>query len=148
WLVFTAAGWMTAEASRLARDLGRLVEERTARWKAEAEGHESTSNRLAEALAEGKRTMVELVKAQANLEHILSHNPATSYTCQAVPPYGPTYVSKNISTHFGYEAQELITQPDLWLELVHPEDRGGVGSAMEGLFAEGERAYEYRFRHK
>jgi PAS domain S-box-containing protein len=148
WLVFMVTGWMTAEASRLNRDLGRLVEERTARWKVEAEEHKSTSSRLADALAEGKRTMLELAKAQANLEHILSHNPAISYTCQAAPPYAATFVSQNVRAHFGHEPQQFTSAPEFWLEQVHPDDRSAIESALVRLFSEGDRAYEYRFRHK
>src|ERR1017187_3355158 len=50
FLVFSLAGWLTAEVTRLTRRLSELVEERTAQWKAEVEQHKATSTRLADAI--------------------------------------------------------------------------------------------------
>lgn len=44
--IITVAGWWTAEARRLTRHLGRLVEARTAQWKAEAQHHKATAEAL------------------------------------------------------------------------------------------------------
>jgi PAS domain S-box-containing protein len=48
--LFCAAGWLTAEVTRLTQDLGSRVEARTAQWKTEAEQHKETSECLADAL--------------------------------------------------------------------------------------------------
>jgi hypothetical protein len=45
-IMVTAAGWLAAELTRLNRNLGRLVEERTAQCKAEAQRHKTTSESL------------------------------------------------------------------------------------------------------
>lgn len=45
-IVVMAAGWISAEATRLTRNLGKLVEERTAQWKQEAQQHKTTSESL------------------------------------------------------------------------------------------------------
>ena len=49
-LVLAGTGWLSAEVTRLARHLATLVEERTARWKAETEQHKATATRLADTL--------------------------------------------------------------------------------------------------
>lgn len=45
-VVVTVAGWIAAEATRLTRDLGKMVEGRTAQWKLEAQQHQTTSESL------------------------------------------------------------------------------------------------------
>ena len=55
--VLAAAGWLSAEVTRLTRHLGMLVEHRTAQWKAEAEQHKATAARLADTL-ELNQTMI------------------------------------------------------------------------------------------
>ena len=47
-VVFLGTGWLTVAISRLTRNLERIVEERTAQWRAEAEQHKATSARLAD----------------------------------------------------------------------------------------------------
>jgi len=49
-LVLSGVGWLAADLSQFTRRLARLVDERTAQWKAEAESHKATSTRLREAL--------------------------------------------------------------------------------------------------
>jgi signal transduction histidine kinase len=70
-IVFTAAAWLASEATRLARHLGSLVEERTARWKAEAQQHKATSARLAEMLERFEQAE-SLLRAQRDVGISLS----------------------------------------------------------------------------
>ena len=49
-LGLAGAGWLTAEATRLTRHLGLLIDSRTAQWKAEAEQHKATAARLVDTL--------------------------------------------------------------------------------------------------
>ena len=48
--LFTAAAWLIAELTRLARRLAGLVEERTTQWKAEAEALQASQRQLADAM--------------------------------------------------------------------------------------------------
>jgi PAS domain S-box-containing protein len=50
-LLFCAAGWLTAEITRLNRHLQNLVEARTAQLRAETQKHKATSAQLSEALS-------------------------------------------------------------------------------------------------
>jgi len=51
FLLFCAAGWLTAEITRLNRHLQNLVEARTAQLRAETQKHKATSAQLSEALS-------------------------------------------------------------------------------------------------
>lgn len=57
FLVLCAAGWLSAELSRVTGQLANLVEQRTIQWKMEAEQHKATSARLAEALDLNQRIL-------------------------------------------------------------------------------------------
>ncbi|MDD2695777.1 MAG: GAF domain-containing protein, partial [Anaerolineales bacterium] len=45
---------------------------------------------------------------------------------------------------YGSSVQEFESNPDLWLELVHPEDRKIAEESTEKLFKDGETSAEYR----
>jgi PAS domain S-box-containing protein len=51
FLLFCAAGWLTAEITRLNRHLHKLVEARTVQLRAETQKHKATSAQLSEALS-------------------------------------------------------------------------------------------------
>ncbi|WP_309143891.1 PAS domain-containing protein [Oscillatoria sp. HE19RPO] len=58
-----------------------------------------------------------------------------------------TFISENISAIAGYRAGEFLSNPDFWVDLIHPEDRE---RAISGLIEVGDRGYvyrEYRLRH-
>jgi PAS domain S-box-containing protein len=60
------------------------------------------------------------------------------------------YISDNIYLIAGYTSAELVrTEPGLWLELVHPNDRLNVEQAYRLLFSRGQTFdIEYRTRRK
>jgi PAS domain S-box-containing protein len=69
-----------------------------------------------------------LSQAEAKYRSIVESLPAIVYLAQPVPPYAPIYVSPNIA-EFGYSAREWFDQPDLWVRVLHEEDREYVLSA-------------------
>jgi PAS domain S-box-containing protein len=70
--VFIASSWLVAEVSRLTRNLSRLVDQRTAQWKAEAERHQATSASLADDIAERRRAQQQLADALELNQKILA----------------------------------------------------------------------------
>ncbi len=54
------------------------------------------------------------------------------------------YVSQAVEKIYGRPAEDFIKQPDLWREVIHPEDRPGVPNAFEDLPGEGYFSKEYR----
>ena len=59
------------------------------------------------------------------------------------------FISSNIREVYGFSAEEVLADPALWLDRIHPEDRDRVGSAFRELFSTG-RPFdvEYRIRRK
>lgn len=82
------------------------------------------------------------------LNHILSVSPAIIYACRASGDFGATFVSDNITSHFGYSVQECLDNPAFWRENIHPDDCIRVLEGFDALFADGYLTHEYRFQKK
>lgn len=55
-----------------------------------------------------------------------------------------TFVSESSKKLFGHEASQFHANPRLWLEMVHPEDRGQAEKMMDRIVASGAGVMEYR----
>lgn len=53
---------------------------------------------------------------------IIENVAAILYRLEPSPPHGVIYVSRNV-TRYGYDPDELLDAPELYLESVHPRDR-------------------------
>lgn len=56
------------------------------------------------------------------------------------------YVSPSAEHLYGHSPEALIANPDMWLQLVHPEDAGIAAASHHTLLAMGEASCEYRIR--
>src|SRR5215203_14961 len=70
--------------------------------------------------------------------------PVLLYAVEPSPPYTPIYVSPAFEM-FGYPLGEWLTDPEMWLRVIHPEDRPRVfeetvDSTLTGKLVQ----YEYR----
>jgi diguanylate cyclase (GGDEF)-like protein/PAS domain S-box-containing protein len=121
---------------------------------------QSIANVLAEAI-QRKRAEKALKEAHIQLNHLLNVSPTVIYSLritsvgatQALPilchPLGALFfVSENVKTLLGYKVTECLTNPDWWIDHLHPEDRSQVLSQQPILFDQDTLDYEYRFQHK
>ncbi|HEX8888377.1 MAG TPA: PAS domain S-box protein [Pyrinomonadaceae bacterium] len=70
--------------------------------------------------------------------------PVVVYAVQVEPPYAPIYVSHHIES-LGYSEEEWVTTPDLWLRLIHDDDRQRIMDETEKAIKLGhDTDYEYR----
>ena len=113
--------------------MSRAGDARDSRAPTEAE-HRSERHRLWEGLegAEAFRALAEGV-------------PAILYI-DAIDEFSTTlYTSPQIGAILGYEAEEWLDRPSIWIELLHPEDRERVVALHEESNARGEEFHaEYR----
>ncbi|OPL09752.1 MAG: hypothetical protein AVO34_04865 [Firmicutes bacterium ML8_F2] len=91
-----------------------------------------------------------LRKSEERLDAILSNAPAvicSSKISEGSPVF--TYVNANIVNVLGFEAEEILSQPQLWRERIHPQDVSAARAAVDDLLKGKEPVpLEYRFRHK
>lgn len=70
--------------------------------------------------------------------------PVLFYAVSHVAPYSPIYVSPAFR-RFGYPLQDWIADPEMWLKVIHPEDREWVFQRTDYSTESGEEVeYEYR----
>jgi diguanylate cyclase (GGDEF)-like protein/PAS domain S-box-containing protein len=70
--------------------------------------------------------------------------PVLFYVVDSRPPYTPLYVSPAFS-RFGYPLQDWVTDPDIWLRVIHPEDGRWVFNQTTMSTQSGEGVdYEWR----
>ena len=129
FVVFCTAGWLTAEFTRLNRDLSRIVEERTAQWKTEAEQHRVTSSRLAEALERFEQVINNITEV---------------FWLTNVSKNEMAYISPGYERIWGRKCEELYREPLSWAAAVHPADRDEVVRRAQTDQAAGRYDLEYR----
>jgi len=85
----------------------------------------------------------------SRLNFMLAQSPAVMYSYDA-RDFKPTYISQNISTIFGYNVDEYMTESDFWQSRVHPDDLNAVNSAINKIWGtrQDHGIVEYRFRLK
>jgi len=70
--------------------------------------------------------------------------PVLFYAVDPTPPYSPIYVSPAFSK-FGYPMEDWVNDPEMWVRVIHPEDREWVFEQTTASTASGEEVeYEYR----
>jgi PAS domain S-box-containing protein len=95
-------------------------------------------------ITERKNAATALREAEDKYRNLVESSPAIVYLAEPHPPFSPIYVSPNV-TRFGYTAEEWFDRPDMWVSLIHDEDRARVLRATENAVAQGEETdMEYR----
>jgi PAS domain S-box-containing protein len=109
-------------------------------------------DQMAEALeqreVQHKQAAEALMAAKAQLQQLLTANPAMIYSAEPGGDYAATFISENIKTQLGYEPQEILDNPKFWADHIHPEDTPRVFAGLPRLFEQGSLAHEYRFQHQ
>ncbi len=82
--------------------------------------------------------------AEANYRNLVESSPVIVYLAEPFPPYAPIYISPNINW-LGYTTEEWFEKPDMWVSLIHEEDRTRVLRETEAAMNKGlDTDLEYR----
>ncbi|MEG4442207.1 EAL domain-containing protein [Microcoleus sp. AT9_B5] len=101
---------------------------------------------------ERQRLEAALSTVEAKYCALVEQMPAVTYISPLNRKAAKLYISPQIETFLGYSVAEWRADPDLWLKLVHPEDRDRVLAENatqkfcdgEDIFCEGSLVSEYR----
>jgi len=97
--------------------------------------------------AERLRAEQELRRAEQRQAAIIQSLPMVLY----LEPYDahprrPNYVSGDLRAVTGFSHEEVLEEPNLWVDRLHPEDRDRVIAAIEARRTSGRSSVEYRWR--
>jgi PAS domain S-box-containing protein len=99
-------------------------------------------------ITERKQAETALLISQQRLQFLLTASPAVIYTSKARPDFGVIFISENIKTLIGYEAQEFLQNSSFWYSHIHPDDAPGVLAELSQVLETKQYSLEYRFLHK
>ncbi len=80
------------------------------------------------------------------ISHILSLSPAIIYAGRVDEPFYLTFISENLTSHFGFDTKICLRNPDFWRDLIHPDDVECVFDDYARISANGFHKHEYRLR--
>jgi diguanylate cyclase (GGDEF)-like protein/PAS domain S-box-containing protein len=84
-----------------------------------------------------------LQESEAKYRGFIENLPVMFYAAEPVPPFAPLYISPAFET-FGYPLEEWRASKDLWLRVLHDDDRERVLREAEAGMKLGETDLEYR----
>ncbi|MGZ8566174.1 MAG: PAS domain-containing protein, partial [Actinomycetota bacterium] len=100
-------------------------------------------------LTETKAAEARLREAEERYRGIVEHVPAAIYVDRADRSMETIYVSPQIEDIVGVTPDEWMADPELWISLMHPEDRDSVvGGYLHAADAAVAWSAEYRLRTK
>jgi PAS domain S-box-containing protein len=95
-------------------------------------------------ITERKLAEEALRQAEAKYRSMVESLPAIVFLVQPYSPYATSYVSPNI-VEFGYQPEEWFSRADMWVNLLHEEDRERVLRVTEDAMNRGlDTELEYR----
>ncbi len=109
-----------------------------------AEGHLVSHVGTVEDITERINAEESLSLAEIKYRNIVESLPAIIYRTELDPPYLPKYVSPNVEK-LGYTLEEWFNSPDIWMRILHEEDRERVIRTVEVAMSQNlETDLEYR----
>ena len=122
-------------------DLEIKVQERTAQLR-------ETNTCLEMEARERQQAELKLRSVSERFQYLLATTPAVIFSCKLGGNNEITFVSENVVSMIGYEAQEFLNGSLDWRSLIHPKDRKSVATAFAQILEKESISYEYRERHK
>ncbi|EYF08727.1 PAS domain-containing protein [Chondromyces apiculatus] len=103
---------------------------------------------VARDVSNGEDAQASLNTAHERLQHLLHSCDVVLYAFSVGEDPVLTFISENVSTMFGYTAEEFLSTPRLWFDNIHPDDQERLPQTPSVLPSSGTVCHEYRRRHK
>ncbi|HYD81966.1 MAG TPA: ATP-binding protein [Paucimonas sp.] len=84
--------------------------------------------------------------SNVRLQYLIDNTPVIIYSSVPTGDFKMTFVSGNAQRVLGYRPEEMVADPNFWFNHIHPDDIPNIFSSLAGVFVDGQRTYEYRFR--
>jgi len=111
---------------------------------AEVDALMAATGTLGAAIARG-RASAEAHAAQERYRTLVEQLPAVIHVSALDPSSSTIYISPQVEDLLGYEPREWLEDPDLWVKVLHPEDRERmIADNLEHIHSSRRHAAEYR----
>ncbi|MDB9509768.1 PAS domain-containing protein [Kamptonema animale CS-326] len=114
--------------------------------RAEARVQELTQQlerQVCEPVSELEQTQAQLRESQQRLESILNSVEGVVWSIHP-ETYETIYINPAVEQIFGCSVAEFFSNPNLWFEIIHPNDRDKIANAFVRLKEKGKTRTEYR----
>ncbi|HYD95916.1 MAG TPA: ATP-binding protein [Noviherbaspirillum sp.] len=88
----------------------------------------------------------ESLTSNIRLQYLVDNTPVIIYSSVPTGDFKMTFVSGNAQRVLGYRPEDMVADPNFWFNHIHPDDIPAIFSSLAGVFVDGQRTYEYRFR--
>ncbi len=99
-------------------------------------------------ISERKEIETARLIMQGRLKYLLTYSPGIIYCAKAGSDFRATFMSENVITMLGHEAEKFVKDPEFWKKQIHPEDLQLVYETLTKIFKEDNCSLEYRFLHQ
>jgi PAS domain S-box-containing protein len=124
WLASMRTGTRFAEDYRIVRPDGRVVWIRDSSVPIRGtDGAMLCWHGVFHDITDAKTVEGELRASEARYRALIENVPAVVYIVAPDDDRKTIYVSPQVETALGYSRGEWLEQPDIWMELLHPDDR-------------------------
>ena len=89
-----------------------------------------------------------LERLEQHYSQLLNMNPSAIYATSLKKPHRCRFVSHAFTEITGYEAKEIYTDTNFWLDHVHPDDRPRIINEINQSMSVGIGTVTYRLRHQ
>jgi len=96
-----------------------------------------------------ERAQQALAEAEDRFRTLVEQVPATTHISRLDRTASTIYISPQVEALLGYTPAEWLADADLWVKVLHPDDRAAAIAGSDRFLATGEPfSMEYRMRHK
>jgi len=72
-------------------------------------------------------------RANDRLNFLFSSGPGVIFTCKPWGALQTTFISESVTRLLGYEPAACVSDPNFWVDRLHPDEREGVLDLVTGL---------------
>ncbi|WP_414578732.1 PAS domain S-box protein [Anabaena sp. CCY 9402-a] len=99
-------------------------------------------------ITERQQAETALLISQQRLQYLLTSSPAMIYACETAGNFRAVFISENVSTLLGYEAEQITEDSSFWISRIYSEDAPQVIANLANVLEQGQYKLEYRFLHQ